>query len=282
MITNEKHLLYILKVKKERLNFIIEHLSDFYYSFEKIKIDHATGKPRLDSQGKQEKRQLNAPNDELKKIQKCLYIFLKNNTLLPTYVFGGVKGQNNIRNARYHQGNKYFFTTDLKSFFPSINNCHVYDMFIREGCTPSIARILTKITTLNYELPQGTPTSTIIANLVFKPHGNRLAELALKNNIKFSMFVDDITMSSKKDFKNLIPVILDIIKSSGFSINHRKTHYKTKNPIVTGIICHNNRLLAPNIYKKKLARLKKEQPKGNSTANRINGLDNYINSIEKA
>ena len=282
MITNEKYLLYILRVKKERLNFIIEHISDFYYSFEKIKIDHVTGKPRLNSQGNQEMRHLNAPNDELKIIQKRLYIFLKNNIFLPTYVFGGVKDKNNVLNARYHQGNKYFFTTDLKSYFPSITNYHVYDMFIREGCTPSIARILTKITTLNYELPQGTPTSTIIANLVFKPYGEKLAAFALKNNIKFSMFVDDITMSSKKDFKNLIPVILDIIKSSGFSINHRKTHYRTKNPLVTGVICHNNRLLAPNIYKKKLARLKKEQHNGSSTTNRINGLENYISSIEKA
>ena len=39
---------------------------------------------------------------------------------MPQYVYGGVQGKNNVRNARFHQGNKYIFTTDLKSFF-SIN-----------------------------------------------------------------------------------------------------------------------------------------------------------------
>ena len=282
MITNEKHLLFILKVKKDRLNYILDHISDYYYSFEKPKIDHITGLLRVNSHGLQEMRKLNAPNDELKNIQKRLYLFLKNNTVLPSYIFGGVKGKNNIRNARFHQGNKYFFTTDLKSFFPSITNKNVNDMFLREGCTPAIARLLTKITTINHELPQGTPTTTIIANLVFKPYGERLAEFAKTNNIKFSMFVDDITMSSSKDFKSLIPEILNIIKSSGFVINQRKTHYRTKNPLVTGVICHNNRLLPPNIYKKKLARLKKEQQNNFSAINKFRGLENYIESIAKA
>ena len=44
-------------------------------------------------------------------------------------------------------------------------------MFLREGCTPAIARILTKLTTHKYQVPQGIPTSTLIANLVFKPIG---------------------------------------------------------------------------------------------------------------
>ena len=84
-------------------------------------------------------------------------------------------------------------------------------MFLREGCTPAIARILTKLTTHKYQVPQGIPTSTIIANLVFKPIGLEFEQLAKEHHIKFSMFVDDITLSSKSDFKKLIPNILSII-----------------------------------------------------------------------
>ena len=45
---------------------------------------------------------------------------------MPQYVYGGVQGKNNVRNARFHQGNKYIFTTDLKSFFPTISHKQVF------------------------------------------------------------------------------------------------------------------------------------------------------------
>ena len=277
MITNEKHLLYILKVEKAHLKYILEHLQDFYYPFKKPKIDKATGKIKRNANGEEEFRTINAPNKELKSIQEQIYRYMLTKADLPDYIYGGVKGRNNIRNARFHQGNKYIFTTDLKSFYPSITHTQVFQMFLREGCTPSVAHILTKLTTFHYELPQGSPTSLLIANLVFKPYGERIAQLATKNQMKFSMFVDDITISSKTDFKHLIPDFLRIIQDSGFKINHKKTHYQTRNPVITGVICQNNRLLAPNAAKKELARLKKEE-----NTNSAHGLENYIHNIELA
>ncbi len=282
MITNEKHLLYLLRVKKERLEYILEHLDEFYYSFQKPKINHFTGKIKRNAHGEKEYRTINAPIEELKRIQKRIYKYILTTVELPSYCYGGVKGKNNIRNARYHQGNKYIFTTDLKSFFPSITYKQVFKMFLYEGCTPTISRVLTKLTTLHYEVPQGTPTSTLIANLVFKPYGEKIAKFAIMNKMKFSMFVDDITISSKYDFKHLVPEIINIIHSSGFKISQRKTHYRTKNPVITGVICQNNRLLAPVEYKKKLTRLKKEQKENHESANHLRGLENYLHGIEKA
>ena len=100
--------------------------------------------------------------------------------------------------------------------------------------------------------------------------------------MKFSMFVDDITISSKHDFKFLVPEILNIIHSSGFKINWKKTHYQTKNPVITGVICQNDRLLAPIAYKKKLARLKKEQMEKPDSINHLRGLENYLHGIDTA
>ena len=215
-------------------------------------------------------------------MQTRLYKFMLRKAKIPNYVYGGIKGKNNVLNARYHQGNKFVFTTDLKSFFPSISYKQVFNMFLREGCTPTIARILTKITTINYQVPQGIPTSTLIANLVFKPTGEKIALLAKKNHIKFTTFVDDITLSCKVDFKALIPSFLSIIQKDGFTINHKKTHYKTKNPVITGVICQNNRLLPPLGYKKKMAILKKKcETEENFIGPQIQGLSNYLESISK-
>ncbi len=282
MITSEKHLLYILGIKKMALDHLLTNLDNYYYSFNIEKTDKFTGKAKLSSNGEVAKRQINSSKGKLKEVQTRLYKFMITKVNMPEYVYGGIKGKNNVRNARFHQGNKYIFTTDLKSFFPSISNKLVFEMFIREGCTPTIATTLTKLTTRNYQVPQGIPTSTLIANLVFKPIGMKIEKLAEENGIKFSMFVDDITLSSKTDFKDLVPQFLSIIKESGFNISYKKTHYQTNNPVITGVICQNNRLLAPLAYKKKIAILKKEFKTNESVKNKIQGVETYLSVIRNS
>lgn len=279
MITNEKHLLYILGINKEQLDYLLAHIEDYYYSFERVKLNKFTGKPKKNSNGEIATRQINSSKGKLKEVQARLYDFMSKQVEMPQYVYGGVQGKNNVRNARFHQGNKYIFTTDLKSFFPSISHKQVFQMFLREGCTPTIARILTKLTTLKYQVPQGIPTSTFIANMVFKPTGLEIDQLAKEHHIKFSMFVDDITLPSKSDFKNLIPDFLSIIKKNGFRISHKKTHYQTKNPIITDVICQNNRLLAHLGYKKKIAILSK-YPIEKSIKNKLQGINAYLSTIK--
>lgn len=281
MITNEKYLLHVLGVDKGQLDDLLTHLEDYYYSFEKTKINKITGKPKKNADGEIATRQINSSKGKLKEVQIRLYNFMLKQVEIPQYAYGGVKGKNNVRNARFHQGNKYIFTTDLKSFFPSISHKQVFQMFLREGCTPTMARILTKLTTRQYLVPQGIPTSTLIANLVFKPIGVEIDQLAKIHHIKFSMFVDDITLSSKSDFKDLIPEFLSILKKSGFKISHKKTHYQTKNPVITGVICQNNRLLAPLSYKKRIAVLSKS-PMNTSTKNRLQGIKAYLSVIEQS
>lgn len=46
MITSEKHLLYILGVNKEQLDYLLAHIEDYYYSFERVKLNKFTGKPK--------------------------------------------------------------------------------------------------------------------------------------------------------------------------------------------------------------------------------------------
>lgn len=192
---------------------------------------------------------------------------------IPTYAFGGVPKKDNIKNAKYHQGNKYIFTTDLRSFFPSISHNSVFEVYCNNGYSPTVARILTKLTTYKYQLPQGVPTSTLLALLAFKPTGDKLYDYALQHNLKFSIFVDDITISSKVDFKHLVPEILDIIVSAGYKISHNKTHYSTKNPIITGIKCQNNRIKLPQSTYKRISKLPKD-------SNSYKGLIMYRKRID--
>ena len=273
MIRTLKHLTYTLKTELATINDILADVDSYYISWSKVKTDKDTGLPLTDADGNQRTRQLNSTKIELKRIQKRILALLMSHVEIPTYAFGGVPKKDNIKNAKYHQGNKYIFTTDLRSFFPSISHNSVFEVYCNNGYSPTVARILTKLTTYKHQLPQGVPTSTLLALLAFKPTGDKLYDYALQHNLKFSIFVDDITISSNVDFKHLVPDILDIIVSAGYKISHNKTHYSTKNPIITGIKCQNNRIKLPQSTYKRISKLPKD-------SNSYKGLIMYRKRID--
>lgn len=273
MIRTLKHLTYTLRIELATINDILANIDSYYISWSKVKTDKDTGLPLTDADGNQRTRQLNSTKIELKRIQKRILTLLMSHIEIPPYAFGGVPKKDNIKNAKYHQGNKYIFTTDLRSFFPSISHNSVFEVYCNNGYSPTVARILTKLTTYKYQLPQGVPTSTLLALLAFKPTGDKLYDYALQHNLKFSIFVDDITISSKVDFKHLVPEILDIIVSAGYKISHNKTHYSTKNPIITGIKCQNNRIKLPQSTYKRISKLPKD-------SNSYKGLIMYRKRID--
>lgn len=274
MIRTLKHLTYILRTELATINDILADIDSYYISWSKIKTDKDTGLPLTDADGNLRTRQLNSTKIELKRIQKRILALLMSHVEIPPYAFGGVPKKDNIKNAKYHQGNKYIFTTDLRSFFPSISHNRVFEVYCDNGYSPTVARILTKLTTYKYQLPQGVPTSTLLALMAFKPTGDKLYDYALQHNLKFSIFVDDITISSKEDFKHLVPEILNIISTSGYKISHNKTFYKTKNPIVTGVKCQNNRIKLPQSIYKRISRY------NNSNDSRYKGLIMYKKHVE--
>lgn len=278
MIKSKRHLLHVLNIDIDRLDYILSHLDEFYYSFERVKMDKLHGRPKRDANGVTQKRKINSSKGELKSLQTRIYKFLLSSMELPEFFFGGVKGKNNILNARFHQGNKYIFTTDLKSFFPSISHKQVYNALVNLGFSADVAHILTKLSTRNGEIPQGVPTSTLLANIVFWPIGIKISNLAKVNGIKFTIYVDDMTLSSPSDFKNLIPQFMQLLRDGGFQISHKKTFYKTKHPIVTGVVVHNNSLTHQREYNKIRARLKREDTTGKS----YKGVDTYLDRIAKA
>lgn len=281
MITNTKYLCHVLKTDLKTIQYIIENIEEYYITWEKDKIDKITNKPIVIDNIKQT-RPINSTKKELKLIQKRIFKFLSINTTVPAYAYGGVSKKDNVINAKTHQGNKFIFTTDLKSFFPSISHTKVFNLYLELGCTPTISKILTQLTTYKYQLPQGVPSSTILANLIFKSTGDKIQNYCLDSNIKFTTFVDDITLSSKIDFKDKLPEIIRIIIEDGYKISNRKTFYKTKNPVITGVICQNNRLKLDNSFHKRLSKIKNQNILDPILKeNKIKGMTHYAKRVEK-
>lgn len=240
LIKSKKKLEEFLGYRFEYLERLLPHVDSFYGESFLPKEDE-DGNPRFDTEGKPLMRKVNPSYGELKLIQRRIKNLL-NRIKLPHYIHGGTRRKNNVTYAEVHLGKKYHFCTDLKDFFPNITSMRVYLMFIRNGCTPDISRVLTGLTTYRGMLPQGTPTSTHIANLVALTVDSAVNAFCAANNIYYGRFVDDLAFSSMTPFDAQIEELLTIVSRAGFRINYKKTFTKIGKFKTTGIEVGNDGL----------------------------------------
>jgi RNA-directed DNA polymerase len=115
-----------------------------------------------------------------------------------------------------------------------------------------MATIIAQIACHENELPQGSPCSPVISNLVGHLLDARLARLAKTHKCTYSRYVDDITFStSRKDFPPELAVpgpgskfewqlgaeLRDKIEHSGFKLNEKKTRmqFRGSRQVTTGL-----------------------------------------------
>jgi RNA-directed DNA polymerase len=268
-----KYFCSIIGCKTEEIIFITTHLNEYYDEWPEQKKDKTTGELIRYKDGTIKQRIIRPSVKRLKIIQRAIKEKILAPIPLPESIYGGIKGKSNIYNAKAHQGHKYQFTTDLQNFFPSIKHNQVYKTFIALGFSTHFAYWITKLTTWKCELPQGTPTSTHIANLVFFDMDKKLIPYCQEHNLTYTRYVDDLTFSSQQDFHHLLNEILDIIKSGGFNISYRKTFYKG-HQLITGINVFNNFIDAP-------LKIREKAKAEKLTNDKIKPYTNYQNGIRK-
>ena len=241
MIQSPEHLGRLLNLSKQKLLRLVKETDNYYYNKKKIKTDPFKN-PVLNEAGEPVYRILRPSKGLLKATQSKIKGRIFDKHPLPTEVYGGVAGKDNVLNALYHKGNKYFFVTDLRKFYPSISYKRVYQLLIDLTYSHDVARILTRLTTEGGCLPQGTPTSTSIANLVFRDTDIEISKFCKSTNLRYTRFVDDLTFSSTRDFREHTGKLAAIIAKSGFRIARDKTGYKIGPAKVTGVAVRNNYL----------------------------------------
>ncbi|MEW8085885.1 MAG: retron Ec67 family RNA-directed DNA polymerase/endonuclease [Candidatus Thiodiazotropha endolucinida] len=228
-------------------------------------------------------RTISIPDDRLKLVQRRLSsllldcvdeIFmsteLHDGTRRPDRIAHGFKRNRSIiTNARQHKNKRYVFNLDLKDFFPSINFGRIRGFFIENKhfqLSPKTATILAQIACYNNALPQGSPCSPVVSNLIGHILDIRINSLARNVRCAYSRYADDLTFSTNlKVFPKDIAVQVSgddhnwdagnklkrIIERSGFSINKKKTRmqYMTSRQEVTGLTV-NKRINTSKSYRK--------------------------------
>lgn len=189
-------------------------------------------------------RFIEAPSVSLKKRQKwILENILEKEKLLPC-IHGFVKGKSIVSNAKCHVGKRYLLCMDIKSFFRTISITKVKQLFLSMGYSIKAAEELAKICTFDESayffnvnndeddvveskeryLPQGAPSSPMIANLVFQHIDQLILDLVKEKDITYTRYADDLCFSSDVDsLKELGTYIEQILRNNQFQINNHKT-----------------------------------------------------------
>jgi len=187
-------------------------------------------------------RTIHAPVKGLKSILRSLNFVLQCVYEPHEAATGFVLEKSIVDNAKKHEGKHYVLNMDLKDFFHSFDRKWVkygfsYEPFNLNGTKEKeeLAFLLASLCTHPLEidgvektvLPQGSPTSPTLTNILCKKLDRRLTGLANRFGAEYTRYADDITFSSQhniytdeefnKELKRIIEVDQKLV------INPKKT-----------------------------------------------------------
>lgn len=191
-------------------------------------------------------RKIAAPHNSLKLIQSALNLIFSVIYEPKEYVTGFVPNKSIVDNAKVHVGRNYVYNIDLENFFPSIK-LHTIKKFLKlppfsleDTEREKIAYLIACLSCKDGRLPQGSPTSPVLSNIVCQKMDRRLRGFAKAFHCRFTRYADDITFSASKDVFNQTfkTELKRIIEDQNFTINEKKVRlqgrgYKQE---VTGLI----------------------------------------------
>lgn len=157
--------------------------------------------------------------------------------------------------AAEHCGCEFLLKVDIEDFFHSISEGSIAAVFEdigfqkllsfemarlvtepidRSRPVPNPSELWPKITFYQCEyegmLPQGAPTSPMLANLVMRDVDEKLAQLSRRHGMRYTRYADDLAFSSPKKSPSTLGAVrafrtkvLTVLKEAGFKPNLRKT-----------------------------------------------------------
>lgn len=209
-------------------------------------------------------RKISAPSPELKVLQRkladrleaCRKEIVERENLKDDIAHGFKPGRSIISNAKRHRGRRHVFNVDLSNFFGTINFGRVRGYLIKDknfALNPKVATILAQIACHENALPQGSPCSPVLANLIGHVLDVHLVRLCAKEGCVYTRYVDDLTFStnlakfppsiaiaSRVDPHIWLPgkELIRLVALSGFEINPTKTRmqYCNSRQEMTGLV----------------------------------------------
>jgi len=227
VIFDIKHLSKLMGVRYPILYHYIVNADNFYKDFV---IPKKTGGIR----------KICAPSMNLKKIQRWILDNILMKFDIDESAKGFIKNNSIVDNAKIHTNKALVYNIDIKNFFPSISSEKVYFLFYNKGYSSEVSFAFSKLVSYKGYLPQGSPCSPILSNIICVKMDRDMRMLAYKINANYSRYADDMTISTNdiRLFVEKKEAFKKIVKYNGFNLNDKKERMQFGNQpqFVTGLI----------------------------------------------
>lgn len=193
---------------------------------EAVLINYSTNAPKhyrpfIKKMGEKRRRIAN-PDEPLKAIQRKINNIILNKVLLPNEMYGSVRGRNIKNNVEPHIGKRVVVTIDIRDCFPSVSYTRIFKLFREKfQYSKEVSTILTNLTTFRGTIPQGSPTSSMLLNILLIPLCNDIKLILSINNNDLSFWVDDISFSGESVHQQIQSVIHKL-QRNGFAVRKEK------------------------------------------------------------
>lgn len=240
------------------------HDSKAYEEFCSLDIKNEISDLELDS------RRVFKTSDKLKEylrfIDKVMFEHLqKHDQAAHSYV----KEKSALTAVQAHAGNKYFFTTDIENFFPSVTAEDVTKVLHRDAENIPIADFvdfipkIVELTTYNGSIPVGFATSPKLSNAFLLGFDSALHRYCTDQALTYTRYSDDIIISCNsrsllEDIKVHVQELLAKYASPKLLLKADKTrqiHIGKRVKILGMVIMPNGRITIDSKYKKTLETL---------------------------
>jgi hypothetical protein len=186
-------------------------------------------------------RRIDAPNNELKEtLRNIKHLFEYDLRFLAhDRAFAYVKQRSSKEALMEHQQNesKWFLKLDIKDFFPNcskelilqtMTKVFPFNLLLNSPAYFQSLLVIVELCMLNNGLPQGTPMSPTLTNLIMVPYDFELYKTFNdfeKQHFIYTRYADDILLSSKYDFdkEKVFNKVQEIIEP--FKLKTEKTRY---------------------------------------------------------
>lgn len=292
-IKTRKDLARFLKIPLKKLTFLLYIDQNLYTNFSIPKKSGGI-------------RNIYAPNKNLKEVQRVIKQKLeqhineyqKLNGIKNNVSHGFERGKTIIINSEIHKNKKIVFNTDIKDFFSTIHFGRVRGFFIKNRyfqMEENIATMLAQLVCYNGALPQGSPTSPIIGNLICNTLDIKILRLCKKFKLNYTRYADDLTFSTNNkrfsdEFQLFYKNLEEEVNQSGFLINTNKNRFlcKDNRQTVTGLTVNNKVNVSRDFYLKTRAMAHCLYNRGEfsidgekASINQLEGRFSFINRLDK-
>lgn len=279
------HLAHLSRTRWSDLRDVVRRKGEFYRTFT---ISKKSGGSRL----------ICAPDRNLRRVQTWIHKNILCSPGALTFLHPAASAYKPeasiLKNAQAHAGAAWMVKLDIKDFFESISERQVYYVF-RQLAYPALlsfelARLCTRcvpprsdglprarerlVRWVNWDksrnaspyafeeqvghLPQGAPTSAMLANLVSRELDNRIQAIAMHYGATYTRYADDMVLTlangSEEICASIFRKVAQVVNRHGFRVNRSKSRIigPGGRKVVTGLVVNDSNPRLPKRVKSEI------------------------------